>query len=156
MRIVFVQDKKSKNWLALLTTDLDLSAEEVVRTYGKRWDIEVFFKVCKSYLALAKEYQGRNYDAQVAATSIVFLRYTILAMESRNMKDDRTIGGLFYCFSAEIEDLKLSQSLLLLIDTLRHVLNNLPTISQELANAIMEALKNVIPHSLKQQLLLVA
>lgn len=149
VRIVFVQDKKSKNWLALLTTDLELSAEEVVRTYGKRWDIEVFFKVCKSYLALAKEYQGRNYDAQVAATSIVFLRYSMLAMESRNMKDDRTIGGLFYCFSDEIEDLKLSQALLLLIDTLRHVLNNLPTISQELGNAIMEAFLNAIPHSIK-------
>jgi len=60
--------------LALLCTDLELSDEEIVRLYGKRWDIEVFFKVCKSHLALAKEFQGRSYDMQVAATTIVFLR----------------------------------------------------------------------------------
>ena len=156
VRIVFVQDRRSKNWLALLSTDLELSEEEIVRTYGKRWDIEVFFKVCKSYLALAKEYQGRNYDAQVAATSIVFLRYAMLAVESRNTRDDRTIGELFYYCSEEMEDIKLSQSLMILINTLRHVLNNLPTISQELANTIMDTFLNAIPPSLKQRLLLVA
>jgi len=55
-----------------------------------------------------------------------------------------------------MEDIKLSQSLILLIDTLRNVLNNLPTISQELANTIMDAFLNAIPQSLKQQLLLAA
>ena len=35
-----------------LSTDLTLSDEEVVRIYGKRWDIEVFFKMTKSYLCL--------------------------------------------------------------------------------------------------------
>lgn len=156
VRIVFIQDRRSKNWLALLSTDLELSEEEIVRVYGKRWDIEVFFKVCKSYLALAKEYQGRNYDAQIAATSIVFLRYAMLAIESRNTQDDKTIGELFYYCSDEMEDLKFSQSLMMLIDTLKNVLNNLPTISQELANTIMGAFLDAIPQSLKQQLLLAA
>jgi len=41
VRILFVQDRKSKNWLALLTIDLKLSEEEIVRIYGKRWDIGV-------------------------------------------------------------------------------------------------------------------
>ena len=36
-----------------------ISDEEILRIYGKRWDIEVFFKMCKSYLALSKEFQGR-------------------------------------------------------------------------------------------------
>ncbi|WP_051408115.1 transposase [Dehalobacter restrictus] len=153
VKIVFVQDRRSKNWLALLSTDLELSEEEIVRIYGKRWDIEVFFKVCKSYLALAKEYQGRNYDAQVAATSIVFLRYIMLAVESRNTQDDRTIGELFYYYSDEMEDLKLSQALVLLIDTLRRVLSNFPVISQELANMIMDTFLSTIPRSFKERLL---
>ncbi|MDC3415142.1 transposase [Terrihalobacillus insolitus] len=39
-RIVFVRDRnRSKQWLALLSTNLDLPEEEVVRLYGKRWDI---------------------------------------------------------------------------------------------------------------------
>ena len=50
-KIVFVRDRRnSGKWLALLSTDLTLSDEEVVRIYGKRWDIEVFFKMTKSYL----------------------------------------------------------------------------------------------------------
>ena len=38
-RIVFVKSEKQKSqWLALLTTDLSLSEEEIVTLYGKRWD----------------------------------------------------------------------------------------------------------------------
>ena len=63
LKIVFVRNRnKKKEWLALLTSDTTLSDEEVVRIYGKRWDIEVFFKICKSYLNLGKEFQGRSYD----------------------------------------------------------------------------------------------
>ena len=153
-RLVFIKDRRSENWLALLCTDLAVSEEEVVRIYGKRWDIEVFFKVCKSYLALAKEYQGRSYDLQVAATSIVFLRYAMLAVETRNEQDERTIGDLFYYLREEMADLKLSQSLMLLVDTLREVLKTVPLLSQELANEIMDAFLNAIPHPLKQRLLL--
>ncbi len=155
-RIVFIKDRRSENWLALLCTDLSVSEEEIVRIYGKRWDIEVFFKVCKSYLALAKEFQGRSYDLQVAATSIVFLRYAMLAMESRNATDDRTIGELFYYLREELADIKLSQSLMLLVDTLRDVLKKLPLLSQEMANQIMTAFLNTIPLPLKQKLLLCA
>lgn len=155
-KLVFVKDRHSDNWLALLCTDLLVSDEEVVRIYGKRWDIEVFFKVCKSYLALAKEYQGRSYDLQVAATSIVFLRYAMLSIEVRNEQDDRTIGDLFYYLREEMVDLKLSQSLILLVDTLRLVLNSLPLLSQALANEIMDSFLNAIPHPLKQRLLLCA
>ena len=155
-RIVFIKDRRSDNWLALLSTDLSISEEEVVRIYGKRWDIEVFFKVCKSHLSLAKEYQGRSYDMQVAATSIVFLRYAMLSMEARNATDDRTLGELFYYLREELADIKLSQSLMLLVDTLRQVLNQLPLLSQEMANEIMNKFLNAIPHPLKQKLLLCA
>ncbi len=43
-KIIFVRDRnRSKQWLALITTDLDLSNEEAIRIYGKRWSIDVFF-----------------------------------------------------------------------------------------------------------------
>jgi hypothetical protein len=155
-KIVFVKDRSSNNWLALLCTDISVSDEEIVRIYGKRWDIEVFFKVCKSYLALAKEYQGRSYDMQVAATTIVFLRYAMLSMEARNATDDRTIGDLFFYLKEEFQDIKLSESLMLLVDTLRQALSKLPLLSQEMANKIMNAFLNTIPHPLKQKLLLCA
>jgi hypothetical protein len=155
-KIVFVRDRRSDKWLAILSTDTKLEAEEIVRIYGKRWDIEVFFKVCKHHLALAKEFQGRSFDMQVATTTIVFLRYAMLAMESRRANDDRTIGDLFYYLREEMSDIKLSQSLMLLVDTLRHVLNEMPMLSEALANEIMDAFLNAIPHPLKQKLLLSA
>jgi Transposase DDE domain len=41
-KIVFVRDRNRKRqWLALLSTDSTLSDEEIVRLYGRRWDIEV-------------------------------------------------------------------------------------------------------------------
>jgi len=155
-RIVFVKDRHSDKWLALLCTDLGVSEAEVVRIYGKRWDIEVFFKVCKSFLALAKEYQGRSYDMQVSATSIVFLRYAMLSMETRNATDERTIGDLFYYMREELADIKISQSLMLLIDTLRQVLNNLPVLSQELADKIMNEFLFAVPDPFKHHLLFCA
>lgn len=47
VRLVFVRNRNNrKDWLVLVTTDMSLTAEEVIRLYGKRWGIEVFFKVC--------------------------------------------------------------------------------------------------------------
>jgi hypothetical protein len=155
-RIVFVRDRRSEKWLAILSTDTTIENEEIVRIYGKRWDIEVFFKVCKSYLALAKEFQGRSFDMQVATTTIVFLRYAMLALESRKANDDRTIGDLFYYLREEMADIEFSQSLMLLVDTLRHVLNEMPTLSEALANEIMDSFLNAIPQPLKQRLLFCA
>jgi hypothetical protein len=49
-KLVFVRDKRKKDWLALLSTDTHLADEDIVRIYGKRWDIEVFFKMAKQHL----------------------------------------------------------------------------------------------------------
>ena len=93
---------------------------------------------------------------QVAATTIVFLRYAMLSMEARNATDDRTLGDLFFYLKEELQDIKLSQSLMLLVDTLRRALSKLPLLSQEMADKIMNTFLNTIPHPLKQKLLLCA
>ena len=80
----------------IVSTDTELSEEEVIRVYGKRWDIEVFFKACKSYLNLAKEYRGISYDAMNAHVAIVFSRYMMLSVIQRENTDDKTICEL--CF----------------------------------------------------------
>ena len=52
-KIVCVRNKANrKDWLAFICTDITLSEEEIIRVYGKRWQIEVFFKTCKSTLNL--------------------------------------------------------------------------------------------------------
>lgn len=145
VKIVFVKDRNSKNWLAVLSTNTSVSNEEIIRIYGKRWDIEVFFKVIKSYLALAKEFQGRSYDMMLAHTTVVFMRYAMLALESRNSIDSRTIGDLFYYLCDEVEDIKFSTSLMLVIELLRNILKENPIISEEIAHQIMDAFILALP-----------
>jgi IS4 transposase len=73
VRVVFVHNRNKdskREWLALLSTNTNISEEEIIRIYGMRWDIEVYFKVCKSFLRLAKEFQGRSYDSMVSHTSV--------------------------------------------------------------------------------------
>lgn len=156
VKIVFVKERHSKNWLALLSTNTTISDEEIIRIYGKRWDIEVFFKVVKSHLALAKEFQGRSYDMMIAHTTIVFMRYAMLALESRNSKDPRTIGDLFFYVCDEIEDIKFSTSLMLVRELLRKILNENPIISEEIAHQIMDEFILALPTVWKQKLKLSA
>ncbi|MDU2936142.1 MAG: hypothetical protein ACLU8S_01005 [Coprococcus phoceensis] len=56
-KVVYVRNRnKRKEYLCIISTDTELDEDEVICIYGKRWDIEFFFKVCKSYLHLSKEY----------------------------------------------------------------------------------------------------
>lgn len=53
--IVFVRHRSKKNeWLAILSTDLSLTAQDIIRIYRMRWEIEVFFNCAKSLLRLQK------------------------------------------------------------------------------------------------------
>ena len=121
-KIVCVRNKsKKKDWLAIISTDTTLSEEEIIRIYGKRWDIEVFFKTCKSYLHLVKECRSLSYDALTAHVSIVFARYMMLAVTQRCNTDDKTICELFFCLMDELDDITFSQSMRIIIDALMGV-----------------------------------
>ena len=118
-KLVYVRNKsRRRDWLVLVSTDTGLSEEEIIRVYGKRWDIEVFFKSCKSYLNLAKEYKGISYDAMNAHVAIVFSRYMMLSVAQRENEDDRTICELCFCLLDEMEDITFSHSMCIIVDAL--------------------------------------
>lgn len=73
---------------------VSIAPEEIIRIYSQRWDIEVFFKVCKSNLRSTEEYQSMNYDVMMAYVTIVFARYVFLGAEQRIAQDPRTAGEL--------------------------------------------------------------
>lgn len=110
-KLVFVRDRRKTDWLALLSTDTNLADEDIVRIYGKRWDIEVFFKMAKQHLKLAKEIQARDFDALIAHTTIVFMRYMFLAYQCRMETDHRSFGDLFYACCDEVADISFMQAL---------------------------------------------
>lgn len=114
-RIVYVRNRaKKKEWLAIICTDMSLSETEIIRIYGKRWDIEVFFKTCKSYLKLLTECHSLSYDALTAHTVIVFVRFMLLALEQRTATDERTMGELFLMMVDELKDITFSMSIQLI------------------------------------------
>ena len=113
-----MSELQKKDWLAIISTDTSLSEEEIIRVYGKRWDIEVFFKSCKSYLRLVKECRSLSYDALTAHVSIVFTRYMMLSVAQRRNEDDKTICELFFCLADELDDITFSQSMRIIIDAL--------------------------------------
>jgi hypothetical protein len=111
VKVVFVRHRHKRDWLAILSTNIDLSADEIIRIYGKRWDIEVFFKMMKHHLNLEREAQLRDYDGIIGHTTIAMTRYIFLAVEQRCHDDQRTIGSLFFACSEEIKDLSLIEAL---------------------------------------------
>lgn len=154
-KIVFVRDsKRSHNWLALMSTDITLNDEEIIRIYGKLWDIEVFFKMSKSFLKLGKEFQSRSYDSMVVHTAIAFTRYIMLALENRNIKDLRTIGGLFFQCCDELQDIQFSEALQLVINILKSILSEKLTLSKDIIALIIDDFTEALPCYIKEKLIL--
>ena len=142
-KVVFVRDRRKKDWLALLSTDIHLSDEDIIRIYGKRWDIEVFFKMAKQHLKLAKEIQCRDYDALIAHTTIVFMRYMFLAYRCRLETDDRTFGDLFYACCEELSDISFVEALYLILTLAADRLRELGDFCEKTAQTCFDTLLEI-------------
>lgn len=63
------------------------------------------FKTCKQYLKMLKECNSPSFDAFTCHLAIVAVRYMILSVRHRESSDDRTIGDLFWLFTAEVSEI---------------------------------------------------
>lgn len=152
-KVVYVRNRnKRKEYLCLICTDVNLDENEIIRIYGKRWDIEVFFKVCKSYLNLSKECKSLSYDAMTAHTAVVFTRYMMLSLESRESNDDRSLGELFLYFSDEMSDITWIQAFQMLLQMFRTMLADNTELSDEKITELVDVFMNALPIMLKTQL----
>ncbi len=93
VKLFFCRNSKRGNWHLLVTTNTRLGIQKTYQTYAIRWSIEVFFKEAKQYFQLAK-CQSRDFDAQIADTSICMIQYNIFSLAKR-FSDYETLGGLF-------------------------------------------------------------
>ena len=116
----------------------NLDENEIIRIYGKRWDIEVFFKVCKSYLNLSKECNSLSYDAMTAHTAVVFTRYMMLSLKRRESNDNRSLRELFLYFSDEMSDITWIQAFQMLLQMFRTMLLDNTELSDEKINEIQQ------------------
>jgi hypothetical protein len=153
IKIVFVRNRnKRSEWLAILSTDTTLSDEEIVRIYGMRWDIETFFKCSKSLLKLAKEFQGRSYDAMISHTTLVFTRYILLEWNRRNEHDPKTIGHLFFLMCEDIKDLDVFTALQQLLELFETMSKDSVSLSTETLNSQLAQWFETLPSYIKGSL----
>ncbi len=89
----FCKNSKRGKWHLLTTTNTRLGIKKTYQIYSIRWSIEVFFKETKQYFQLAKS-QSRDFDAQIADTSICMIQYNIFSLAKR-FSDYETLGQLF-------------------------------------------------------------
>ena len=155
-KIVFVRDRRSKSWLALLSTDTTLIAEEIITLYKRRWDIEVFFKMAKSFLQLANEFQSRSFDALVAQATLVCCRAIMLEVTRREQTDPRTLGTLFHAVCDELRQISFTEALALLLKVLGQTLSKVIGLCKEQMQQLIETFIAALPSVFRERLLLLA
>ena len=152
-KIVCVRNKKNKkDWIAFICTNSMLSEEEIIRIYGKRWQIEIFFKTCKSYLQLVSECHSLSYDALTAHVAIVFVRYMMIAMEQRKDDDFRSLGEIFFYFTDELADITFAESLQILLKAMFECIYTIFQVTEAQMNAFIEMFINRLPEYMQRAL----
>jgi hypothetical protein len=109
VKLFFCKTTHRGKWSVLLTTDTALNFEEAYRIYSMRWTIEVFFRESKQYFGLGKS-QSRDFDAQIADTTISMLQYNVLALAKR-FTDYESMGEIFRQAKAETLSLTLAEKI---------------------------------------------
>ncbi len=141
MKLFFIRLSKRSKWRLLVTTDTSLSFTEVYQLYANRWAIEVFFKECKQLLGLGKN-QSRDFDSQIASTTISFIQYTILALYKRYDAYE-TIGGLFKSSKNALTEQIFSDRMRILLNELIATLVDILNLNVE----VDETISAIINHT---------
>ena len=96
VKLVFVRNRANPSTIiTIVSTDLQLCAEDVVRLYINRWKIETCYFAQKQYLGLDSECQAHNFDTIHAFLQLTNIRYVIAEFSKRLEEDPRTMGELF-------------------------------------------------------------
>lgn len=143
-KLVFVRNRSNrKDYLVLISTDTTLTEDEIIQLYGKRWDIEVFFKTSKSVLHLTGECRSLSYDAMCAQCAIVFARYMFLAVGIRENQDLRSAGPLFCLIADELADISLAEAMEKLQLFQKELLEGFDTLQQNIGPLILKLLADL-------------
>ena len=156
-KVVFVRNRNKRNeYLCLISTNTELSEDEIIRIYGKRWKIEVFFKVCKSYLGLTKECRSLSYDALTAHMSIVFTRYMMLSVQNRYTEDPCSLGELFVYFCNELSDITFNESLALIMTLFKQFLEENIEVDESLLEELVDRFIAMLPSGIQRKVCQIA
>lgn len=153
VKLVYLPNRANKKeWICILCTDTQMDENEIIRNYGKRWNIEVMFKCSKQYLKFGKDFQSPSFEAQNAQIAIAFTRYMLIAIEQRESEDYRSCGELFMLFYQELQDITYIQSLSLILELFKAGLSEVLGLSEKQIHAVVEYVISALPGYLKRTL----
>lgn len=105
-KMLFIRNRNiRREWLAILSTDLNISDEEIVRLYARKWIIETNFRAQKQYFKLGTETYARDYDNLIAFMTTASIRYIMPEFCRRYHEDIRSLGELFRNTCEQLEDI---------------------------------------------------
>lgn len=141
VKLVFVTNRGNKSdYLVLGTTKTNLRPDQIIQMYGRRWQIEGYFKVAKQYLQFDKT-QIQSYDGLCGHLAIVALAYDILALSQRENIDERTLGDIFFDYGKALPDVDITDALNWLIKSINGLVKNMNMDSSVLDKIFDEFIK---------------
>ena len=91
IKIVFIKTKEKL--IPIASTDLEISDEEIIDIYKRRWDIEQGYKELREHFGFGKE-ENRIYEALIARITLSFFSYNIVSYINSTPKV-KTISTFF-------------------------------------------------------------
>ena len=153
VKLVYLPNRaNSKEWICLLSTDAEMDENEIIRQYGRRWNIEVMFKCSKQYLNFGKDFQAPSFEAQNAQIAIAFARYMLIAIEQRESEDYRSCGELFMLFCQELQDITFIKALALIVELFKEGMKKLPGITEAQIQSVVDYVISALPGYLQRSL----
>jgi len=127
------------------------TGRESARAPRQSFTRQVFFKMAKSFLNLARECQGRSYDGLVAHATLVCCRYIMLALAKRVNQDPRTIGTLFHACCEELKQATFTEALALVFVFLELALGLTTGVARELIRSLIDRFLRELPPFYREQ-----
>ena len=153
VKLVYLPNRSNtKEWICLLSTDTEMEENEIIRQYGKRWNIEVMFKCSKQYLNFGKDFQAPSFEAQNAQIAIAFARYILIAIEQRESEDYRSCGELFMLFYQELQDITFIKALALIVELFKDGMMKLLGVTEDQIQSVVNYVVSALPGYLQRSL----
>jgi len=119
LKIVFIKTKEKL--IPIVSTDLEITDEEIIETYKRRWDIEQGYKELRQHFGFGQE-ENRIYEALVARITLSFFTYNIVSYINRIANEPQTIGGLFKDLECELHTLAIAmQTFIIILDEIAKI-----------------------------------
>jgi hypothetical protein len=109
IKMFFSRKGSNGKWRVFITTNTELSFIRMIEIYQIRWTIEVFFKESKQLLGLGR-CQSKDFDAQIADTTITMIQHILLTQKFR-FEHYETKGALFNHLREDIIQHRLDERL---------------------------------------------